>query len=183
MRVQVGVIGAGVCDVATAALAEEVGRRLAERGAVLVCGGLGGVMEAAAKGAKSAGGLTVGILPGERFGDANPYIDIPIVTDLGQARNALVVHSSQALIAVAGGYGTLSEIAIGLKLGKPVVSLKSWRLVEAVRQESGADGRDLPAGIRPGSFTSGPALPQMVEATSPEEAVVWVWRLLRLDGG
>ncbi len=85
-------------------------------------------MEAAAKGARLAGGITVGILPGSNFADANPYIDIPIVTDLGHARNALVVHSSQVLIAVAGGYGTLSELALALKLGKPVIGIKTWNV-------------------------------------------------------
>jgi hypothetical protein len=123
---QIGVIGAGSCPTETAQVAEGVGREIARRGGVLICGGLGGVMEAAAKGAKQAGGLTVGILPGSSFADANPYIDIPIVTDLGHARNALVVHSSRAVIAVTGGYGTLSEIALALKLNKPVIGLNSW---------------------------------------------------------
>jgi uncharacterized protein (TIGR00725 family) len=125
---QIGVIGTGSCSSDIATLAEEVGAEIARQAGVLICGGLGGVMEAAARGAKQAGGVTVGILPGNSFTDANPFIDISIITDLGHARNALVVHSSQALIAVAGGYGTLSEIALALKLGKPVIGLKTWQV-------------------------------------------------------
>jgi uncharacterized protein (TIGR00725 family) len=124
----VAVIGDGSCSAATARLAEETGRLLAERGATVVCGGLGGVMEAACRGAKSAGGLTIGILPGRRRQDANRHIDIPIVTGMGEARNVIVVSSSQAVIAISGGYGTLSEIAHALNQGIPVVGLGSWRL-------------------------------------------------------
>ena len=123
---QVGVIGAGYCSPETELLAEEVGRGIARAGAVLVCGGLGGVMEASARGAQREGGITVGILPGDSFEDANPFIQIPVVTGLGHARNVLVVRSAQALIAVNGGYGTLSEIALALKMGKPVVGLHTW---------------------------------------------------------
>ena len=103
-----------------------MGRELAARGAVLVCGGLGGVMEAACRGAKDAGGRTVGILPGTDRAAANPFVDTAIPTGLGEARNALVVRAADALIAVGGGYGTLSEIALALKAGKPVVGLDSW---------------------------------------------------------
>jgi uncharacterized protein (TIGR00725 family) len=103
-----------------------VGRELAARGAVLVCGGLGGVMEAACRGAKDAGGRTVGILPGTDRAAANPFVDIAIPTGLGEARNALVVGAADGLIAVGGGYGTLSEIALALKAGKRVVGLDSW---------------------------------------------------------
>jgi hypothetical protein len=124
--VQIGVIGAAECSADGAALAYEVGTLLAQQGVVLVCGGLGGVMESAARGAKEAGGSTVGILPGVEVREANPYIDIKIVTGLSHARNILVVRSSEALIAIEGGYGTLSEIAIALKLGKPVVGLNTW---------------------------------------------------------
>jgi uncharacterized protein (TIGR00725 family) len=106
--------------------AENVGRLLAERGAVLVCGGLGGVMEAACRGAKEAGGTTIGILPGSDRSAANPYVDIAIPTGLGEARNALVVRSADALIAVGGAYGTLSEIALALKAGKRVAGIESW---------------------------------------------------------
>ena len=123
---QIGVIGSGECSHETARVAEAVGKEIARKGAVLVCGGLGGVMEASARGAQRAGGMTVGILPGFSPEDANPFITIPIVTGLSHARNVLVVRSSQALIAVEGGYGTLSEVAIALTLGKPVIGLDTW---------------------------------------------------------
>jgi len=123
---QIGVIGAGYCSPETELLAEEVGRGIARAGAILVCGGLGGVMEASARGAQREGGITVGILPGDSFEDANPFIQIPVVTGLGHARNVLVVRSAQVLIAVKGGYGTLSEVALALKMGKPVVGLHTW---------------------------------------------------------
>ncbi|MEA2219669.1 MAG: hypothetical protein QOJ35_2295, partial [Solirubrobacteraceae bacterium] len=105
-----------------------VGRGLAEAGAVLVCGGLGGVMEAACRGAKSAGGTTIGILPGTRRDEANPYVDIAIATALGELRNGLVVRAADALVAVGGEFGTLSEIALALKAGKPVVGLGTWEI-------------------------------------------------------
>ncbi|MGB9301567.1 MAG: TIGR00725 family protein, partial [Anaerolineae bacterium] len=117
----VAVIGDGFCSADTALLAEEVGRLLAQKGAAVVCGGLGGVMEAACRGAKEAGGLTIGILPGTSRRDANPYVDIPIVTGIREARNVIVVSSAQSVIAVSGSFGTLSEIAHALKLGIPVV--------------------------------------------------------------
>ena len=126
MSIQIGVIGAGQCSLEIERLAEEVGREIAKKKALLICGGLGGVMEASARGAKKEGGVTIGILPGFSFEDANPFIDIPIVTGLSHARNVLVVRSSQAIIAVEGGYGTLSEIGIALKLRKPVVGLRTW---------------------------------------------------------
>lgn len=122
------VVGSASCDDRIAALAEEVGREIAQRGAVLICGGRGGVMEAACRGARSAGGTTVGILPGTNRSQANPYVDVPVVTGLGEARNALVVRSADAVIAVSGGYGTLSEIALALKIGRPVVGLETWDL-------------------------------------------------------
>jgi len=124
----VAVIGDGFCSAETARLAEEVGRQLAEKGATVLCGGLGGVMEAACRGAKRAGGLTIGVLPGRNRRDANPFVDIPIVTGMGEARNVIVVSSAQSVIAVSGGYGSLSEIAHALKLGIPVVGLGTWQL-------------------------------------------------------
>jgi len=124
----VAVIGDGLCSADTARLAEEVGRQLALRKAIVICGGLGGVMEAACRGAKSSGGLTIGVLPGLDRRDANPYVDIPVVTGMREARNIIVVSSAHAVIAVSGGYGTLSEIAHALKLGIPVVGLGTWRL-------------------------------------------------------
>jgi len=122
----VGVIGAGSCDGAAYETARQVGRGIAEKEAALVCGGLGGIMEGACRGASEAGGQTIGILPGADKSSANPYVTLPIVTDLGHARNILVVQSSDALVAIRGGYGTLSEISIALKLGKPVIGLKTW---------------------------------------------------------
>ena len=121
----IGVIGAGQCDSSIYQLALEVGEEIARRGAVLVCGGLGGVMEAAAKGAAMTGGLTVGILPGPSTHSANPHIKIPVATDMGQARNVIIAHSADGLVAVAGGAGTLSEIGHALKIGKPVVGLRT----------------------------------------------------------
>ena len=122
----IGVIGAGECDKTTYELAREVGKEIAHCGCILVCGGLGGVMEAAAKGAKEAGGFTIGILPGFNPLDANPYIDVPIVTGLGEARNVIIVRTAKVLIAISGGYGTLSEIAFALKMNRPVIGLNTW---------------------------------------------------------
>jgi len=124
----VAVIGSASCDQEGTALAEAVGREIARRGAVLVCGGRGGVMEAACRGAKAEGGITVGILPGTDRQEANPYVDIPIVTGLGEARNALIVRTADAVVAIRGGYGTLSEIGLALKMGRPVVGLDTWEL-------------------------------------------------------
>ncbi|MCL4368906.1 MAG: TIGR00725 family protein [Actinobacteria bacterium] len=124
----VAVIGEGQCTDDVARAAEEVGRELARRGMTLVCGGLGGVMEAACRGAKSAGGRTVGIIPGDDPSAANRYVDVVIVTGMGEARNALVVKTARAVIAVRGGYGTLSEIALALKTGRPVIGLDTWEL-------------------------------------------------------
>ena len=128
----IGVIGAGRCDEETYELARTVGGGIARMGAALVCGGLGGVMEGACHGAQEAGGLTIGILPGPAKTAANRYVTIPIVTDLGHARNILVVRSSDILVAVAGGYGTLSEISIALKLGTPVIGLNTWPAMDGV---------------------------------------------------
>lgn len=123
----IGVIGeAVVSDPATAALAEEVGRGLAAAGAVLVCGGLTGVMEAACRGAREAGGRTIGILPGTDRAEANPFVEVAVATGMGQARNAVIVLSADVLIAIGGGYGTLSEIGLALRHGKPVVGLQTW---------------------------------------------------------
>lgn len=130
----IAVIGAGRCSREIAQTAEDVGRELGKRGVTLVCGGLGGVMEAVCRGAKETGGQTIGILPGFSRQDANPYVDIPIVTGLGEARNIIVVRTAQAVIAVNGEYGTLSEIAYALKLGIPVVGLDTWQLSRGGRQ-------------------------------------------------
>jgi uncharacterized protein (TIGR00725 family) len=116
-------------------VAEEVGRLLARRGAVVVCGGLGGVMEAACRGASREGGTTVGVLPGLDRGAANPFVSVAVATGLGEARNALVVRAADALIAVGGAYGTLSEIALALKAGKPVIGLGTWEIDGVERVE------------------------------------------------
>ena len=134
MPTHVGVIGAGDATGATYDVAREVGRELARRGARLVCGGLTGVMEAACRGAKEEGGTTVGILPGFDRNDANPYVDVAITTGMGEMRNALVVRSADAVIAVAGGYGTLSELAFALKTGVPVAGLRTWQLARENRR-------------------------------------------------
>jgi uncharacterized protein (TIGR00725 family) len=117
--------------------AEEVGRLVAEGGAILVCGGLGGVMEAACRGARSAGGLTLGILPGRDRREANRYVEVAVATGLGEARNALVVRSADAVVAVGGAYGTLSEIALALKGGTPVVGLGTWELARGGVADTG----------------------------------------------
>jgi uncharacterized protein (TIGR00725 family) len=128
MRVYVGVVGAGRVSSEEEHVAEEVGRRLAQAGAVLVCGGLGGVMEAACRGAKAGGGTTVGILPGTVRAEANPFVDVAIPTGLGELRNGLVVRAADGLVAIGGEFGTLSEIALALKAGKPVVAIGGWEL-------------------------------------------------------
>ena len=127
----IGVMGPGSCSPALYDLARKVGYLIAQNKATLVCGGRGGVMEASARGAKEGGGVTVGILPGDSALEANPYIDIPIVTGLGIARNAVNVLTSQSIIAIGGAYGTLSEIALALKCGTPVVGLGTWDAVSS----------------------------------------------------
>lgn len=124
----IAVIGSGQCSKGEARLAEEVGRELAKRGVILICGGLGGIMEAACKGASSEGGVTIGILPGDSRQQANPYVQIPVVTGMGYARNIAVVKSAEAVIAICGSYGTLSEIAHALQSDIPVIGLNTWAL-------------------------------------------------------
>ena len=124
----IAVIGGGQPSPEEARLAEEVGREIARQGATLVCGGLGGVMEAACRGASSEGGVTIGILPGDKPQAANPYVQIPIVTGIGYARNIAVVKSAKAVIAIGGSYGTLSEIAHARQSGIPVIGLNTWSL-------------------------------------------------------
>jgi uncharacterized protein (TIGR00725 family) len=127
-KIFIAVIGGSEVSPQVAELAEEVGREIARRGAVLVCGGLGGVMEAACRGASNEDGLTIGILPGENRRTANPYVKIPIVTGTGYARNVAVVKSAQAIIAIDGSYGTLSEIGHALQSGIPIIGLNTWSL-------------------------------------------------------
>ncbi|TMK85788.1 MAG: TIGR00725 family protein [Actinobacteria bacterium] len=143
----VAVCGPDPCSPEVAGLAEEVGRLLARAGAILVCGGLGGTMEAAARGATGEGGTVIGLLPGDTRTAGNPYLTLSIPTGMGEMRNALLVRSADALVAVAGEHGTLSEIAFALKTGVPVIGLKTWELAKA--------GRKVEA---------------FVEAASPEEA-------------
>ncbi len=142
-------MGPSQCSSYATETARDVGRLIARQGGILVCGGGGGVMRAAAMGAKEAGGVTVGILPGSRASDANEFIDIPIVTGLGEARNAVNVLTSEAIIAVCGAYGTLSEIALALKAGTPVVALDTWTVIP-------------PADAPP---------PEIITARNPDEAV------------
>jgi uncharacterized protein (TIGR00725 family) len=120
----IGVIGAASCSPDIEDIACEVGREIARHNGVLVCGGLGGVMAAAARGAKEVGGYTLGILPGPNITDANAFIDFPIATDMGHARNAIIVCTAEVLIAVTGGFGTLSEMSLALKMGKAVVAIQ-----------------------------------------------------------
>lgn len=124
----IAVVGAGLPDPETDSVAEAVGRAVAEAGAVLVCGGLSGVMEAACRGAQGVGGVTVGLLPGDDRRHANPHVSVAIATGLGEARNSIVARTADVLIAVGGEFGTLSEIALALKMGKPVVGLGTWEL-------------------------------------------------------
>ena len=153
-KIRVGVLGPGQAAAEELAAAEEVGAEIAKRGAILVCGGLGGVMEAAARGAKKHGGLTVGILPGTSAAEANQFVDVPIVTGMGEARNALVVRSADVVIAIAGSYGTLSEIALALKMEIPVVGLGTWEL-------KAPDGTPVPINV----------------AKSAQHAVEMAWKL------
>ncbi|MBA7485026.1 hypothetical protein ES707_20560 [subsurface metagenome] len=132
----IAVIGGNQPSPREAQLAEEVGRELAKRGVTLICGGLSGVMEAACKGAQSEGGVTIGILPGESRQAANPYVQIPIVTGIGHARNLAVVKSAQAVIAIGGSYGTLSEIGHALRSGIPVIGLDTWSLYRNGQQDN-----------------------------------------------
>jgi uncharacterized protein (TIGR00725 family) len=132
IQVQIAVVGGGDCSPEVEDMARRLGRLLAERGHILLCGGLGGVMEAACCGARDAGGLTVGILPGDRW-EANRCVGISIATGMGHARNVIIVKSADAVIALPGEHGTLSEIALALKMGKRVISLKSWEISGAMK--------------------------------------------------
>jgi uncharacterized protein (TIGR00725 family) len=135
-RKYIGVIGAGECDAELGMLAEAVGRGIAEAGAVLVCGGMGGVMEAACRGAKAAGGMTIGILPGPDRSVANECVDVAIATGINEARNLAIIRTADALVAVGGSYGTLSEIGFALKMGKRVIGLKTWDIAGMVKADT-----------------------------------------------
>ena len=133
MKFIIGVIGTAQATKEEFETAEEVGKEIAKRNGVVVCGGEGGVMEAACRGAKSEDGLTIGIIPGYRGDEANSYVDIPIVTGMSHARNVIVVRSSKAIIAVGGNYGTLSEIAFALKLGIPIIGINTWEVSSEIK--------------------------------------------------
>jgi len=148
MALYIGVIGERICHEAHRQIAEKVGQLIAESGAVLVCGGMGGVMEAASYGAMNAKGVALGILPGHSRDEGNPYLTFSIITGMGEGRNLILVRSCDALIAIGGGYGTLSEIAFAHKLGIPVVGIHTWNLTK----EGKGDTR-------------------LVEVSGPEEAV------------
>jgi len=148
MACYIGVIGERRCHKAHRQTAERVGRRIAEKGGILLCGGMGGVMEAASHGATKAGGLVIGILPGHSRDEGNPYLTFSIITGMGEGRNLILVRSCDALIAIGGGYGTLSEIAFAHKLGIPVIGIHTWNLTK----EGKGDTR-------------------LVEVSDPEEAV------------
>jgi len=137
-------VGSSTADAELARAAEQVGEAVALGGAVLLCGGLGGVMEAACRGAKRGGGLTVGLLPDASRERANPFVDVAVATGMGEARNAMVVGGADAVIAVGGEYGTLSEIALGLRAGKPVVGLGTWELRRSGRLDEGIVRADSP---------------------------------------
>jgi uncharacterized protein (TIGR00725 family) len=151
----IAVVGAAQCSADEATLAETVGRELAKRGIGLVCGGGGGVMEAASRGAQAEGGLVVGILPGASPAEGNPHLTVALATGLGHARNTLVVLGGEAVIAVGGGYGTLSEIALALKVGRRVIGLGTWEAArpdgspaEIVRAGSAVEAVEMAVGSR-----------------------------------
>jgi uncharacterized protein (TIGR00725 family) len=150
----VAVVGPSAGTPAELAIGEAVGRLVAEAGAVLVCGGMGGVMEAAAGGAMNAGGKTVGILPTSSRLEGNPYLTVAVATGMGEARNAIVVRTADVVVAVHGEFGTLSEIALALKIGRPVVGVGTWELRKA-----------------------GEPVDAIVRATSAEDAVAKALRL------
>jgi uncharacterized protein (TIGR00725 family) len=155
----ISVIGGGQCGAAEYATAMEVGRLVAQAGATLVCGGLSGIMEAAARGAREAGGTTIGILPGHDRNHANPYVDHIVTTGMGHARNLAVVSSGDAVIAIGGSFGTLSEIGLAARVGRPVIILSGWRL----QNEQGTEG--------------------IWYASSPREAMALVQHALAARGG
>lgn len=123
----IAVVGGHTAPAELLAEAEAVGRGLARRGCTLICGGRGGIMEAACRGARAEGGHTIGVLPGEDRRDMNAYVEFPIVTGMGYGRNVIIVRTAEAVIAIGGAYGTLSEVAHALNLGKPVIGLHTWR--------------------------------------------------------
>ncbi len=148
----VAVCGESDPQTSLAEVAAELGRGIAERGAVLICGGLTGVMEHAARGARAAGGLTIGLLPGDDPDEANEYCDIAIATGLGHARNAVLARAADGIIALGGGLGTLSEIALALRNGRPAIGIRTWRFDRQGRTE-----------------------PELPLAANPKDALDWLF--------
>ena len=142
-KIRIGVIGGSKPDTKSRQVAFNVGQLIAEKGALLICGGLSGVMEASSRGAKQAGGFTIGILPGNSPQDANPYIDIAIATGLGYSRNSLVAMNSDVIIAVDGRYGTLTEIAYGRIYGKKIIGLGTWDIEGVIKAESAEEAVNI----------------------------------------
>ncbi|GIW04471.1 MAG: TIGR00725 family protein [Thermomicrobiales bacterium] len=159
---RIALCGPGEATPDELAIAEQIGYFAGSRGAILICGGLEGAMAAACRGAKRAGGTTIGILPGYDPAMANPWVDIPICTGMGQARNVIIVASAGAVIAAGGGFGTLSEIALALRLGRPVVLVGGWSQVLAT-----PEARQIVTRARA----------SLVHATTPEEAIEHAIRL------
>lgn len=153
-KIYISVIGTGECSSEIEKTAYQTGKLIAEKGAVLICGGLSGVMNAAAQGASDSGGLVIGILPSSNRAGESKYLSASIPTGMGNARNALVVQSAEVVIAISGGYGTLSEIGLALKMGKPVIGIKTWELDRI-----------------------GPS--EIVKTETPEEAVEKAFELIR----
>ena len=142
--IRIGVIGGGKkLDSETWNLAYEVGKLIAQKNAILVCGGLGGVMEAASKGAKDNGGITIGIIPGNEMEEANPYIDFPIATGIGYMRNLMVILNSNVVIAINGQYGTLTEIAYSLIYGKKIIGLNTWEIEGIIKANTAEEAIKL----------------------------------------
>jgi uncharacterized protein (TIGR00725 family) len=151
---QIAVVGGGVCSPEVREMAHRLGRLIASHGHILICGGLGGVMEAVCCGAREAGGLTVGILPGERQ-QANSCVSIAVATGMGHARNVIIVKSADAVIALPGELGTLSEMALALKMNKPVISLDSWDICGALKAKNPEEALELLGRIDLGLYEQG----------------------------
>lgn len=152
--VRIAVVGERAASPENIAAAHAVGAAVARRGGIVVCGGMGGVMQAASEGCTACGGLVIGILPTADAGDANPYVGVPIVTGLGEGRNVLIARTAEAMIAVGGSYGTLSEIALALRFAVPVIGLRTWELQAPAHQDD-----------------------PIVRASTPEDAVEKAWQL------
>lgn len=135
----IGVIGGRSCDKKTGQIAEKIGSEIAKRNHVLICGGMGGVMEAACRGAKKAGGITVGVLPGKIKEEANKYVDIPILTAMSHARNAIIVRTADLIIAIGGKFGTLSEIGLAKAIDKKVIGINTWDIGGVIKARTVED--------------------------------------------